>query len=272
MKKISFIIFMLCLTITGAFAQEQISISRFQGQKITGIKAHGIFNITAKQGATTGVTVNIPARLEKQLVLKLDSDGKLQIYIEGKITTKNKRNNDDDHFTAEVTVTSLDNVELTGVCKLETTGNFTTAKLKVNLSGASKMLISGDFLAKEKLDIELSGASNLKGQMTSPESTFDISGASNLSLKGNTIHCKMEVSGASKANLENFPINELKAEVSGAAKAQFQVKEKISLHTSGASKATYSGDPISLSLHSSGASNINKISSQSSETRKEYEK
>ena len=264
MKKISFVIFMLCLTITGAFAQEQISISRFQGQKITGIKAHGIFNITAKQGATTGVTVNIPARLEKQLVLKLDS--------EGKITTKNKRNNDDDHFTAEVTVTSLDNVELTGVCKLETTGNFTTAKLKVNLSGASKMLISGDFLAKEKLDIELSGASNLKGQMTSPESTFDISGASNLSLKGNTIHCKMEVSGASKANLENFPINELKAEVSGAAKAQFQVKEKISLHTSGASKATYSGDPIILSLHSSGASNINKISSQSSETRKEYEK
>ena len=74
MKKISFVIFMLCLTITGAFAQEQISISRFQGQKITGIEAHGIFSITAKQGTTTGVTVNIPARLEKQLVLKLDSD------------------------------------------------------------------------------------------------------------------------------------------------------------------------------------------------------
>ena len=272
MKKISFVIFILCLTITGAFTQEQISISRFQGQKITGIEAHGIFSITAKQGPTTGVTVNIPARLEKQLVLKLDSDGKLQIYIEGKITTKNKRNNDDDHFTAEVTVTSLDNVELTGVCKLETIGDFTTAKLKVDLSGASKMLVGGDFLAKEKLDIELSGASNLKGQMTSPESTFDISGASILSLKGNTVHCKMEVSGASKANLEDFPINELKAEVSGAAKAHFQVKEKISLHTSGAAKATYSGNPIILSLHSSGASNINKVTSKLLENKKEYEK
>lgn len=108
--------------------------------------------------------------------------------------------------------------------------------------------------------------------MTSPESTFDISGASNLSLKGNTVHCKMEVSGASKANLEDFPINELKAEVSGAAKAHFQVKEKISLHTSGASKVTYSGDPIILSLHSSGASNINKITPKSFEDRKEYEK
>lgn len=272
MKKISFIIFMLCLTITGAFAQEQISISRFQGQKITGIKAHGIFNITAKQGATTGVSVNIPTRLEKQLVLKLDSDGKLQIYIEGKITSKNRKNNDDNHFTAEVTVTTLNNVELTGVCKLETIGDFTTNKLKVDLSGASRMLINGDFLAKEKIEIELNGASHLKGQITSPESSFDISGASNLTLKGNTTHCKIEVSGASKATLDNFPINELKAEVTGAAKAQFQVKEKISLHTSGASKATYSGDPIILSLHSSGASNINKISSQSSETRKEYEK
>lgn len=168
MKKISFVIFMLCLTITGAFAQEQINISRFQGQKITGIEAHGIFSITAKQGTTTGVSVNIPARLEKQLVLKLDPAGKLHIYIEGKITTKNKRNNDDDRFTAEITFTSLDNVELTGVCKLETIGDFTTTKLQVDLSGASKMLVGGDFLAKEKLDIELSGASNLKGQMTSP--------------------------------------------------------------------------------------------------------
>ena len=95
MKKISFVIFVLCLSIVGAFAQEQITVSRFQGQKITGIKAHGIFSITTKQGSTTGVTVNIPARLEKQLVLKLDSDGKLQIYIEGKITTKNKRNHPD---------------------------------------------------------------------------------------------------------------------------------------------------------------------------------
>lgn len=157
MKKLSFVIFVLCLSIVGAFAQNQISVSRFQEQKITGIEAHGSFSIMAKQGATTGITVNIPPRLEKQLVLKLDSDGKLQIYIEGKITTKNKRNNDDDHFTAEVTVTSLDNVELTGVRKLETIGDFTTAKLKVYLSGASKMLVGGDFLVKEKLDIKLSG-------------------------------------------------------------------------------------------------------------------
>ena len=75
--------------------------------------------------------------------------------------------------------------------------------------------------AKEKLEIKLSGASNFKGKITSPESNFNISGASKLTLQGNTIRCKIEVSGASKAALDNFPVNELKAEVSGAAKAQF---------------------------------------------------
>ena len=272
MKKILFVIFMLYLTIAGAFAQEQITVSQFQGKKITEIEAHGVFSIIVRQGTSTGVTVNIPARFEKQLVLRLNPDGKLQIHIEGKITSKNRRNNDEDQFTAEVTVTTLNQVKLTGVCKLETIGDFTTNKLKVDLSGASKMLVGGDFLAKEKLEIKLSGASNFKGKITSPESNFNISGASKLTLQGNTIRCKIEVSGASKAALDNFSVNELKAEVLGAAKAQFQVKEKISLHTSGASKATYSGDPIILSLHSSGASNINKINSTSLEDRKEYEK
>ena len=175
MKKILFVIFMLYLTIAGAFAQEQTTVSQFQGQKITEIEAHGVFSIIVRQGTSTGVTVNIPARFEKQLVLRLNPDGKLQIHIEGKITSKNRRNNDEDQFTAEVTVTTLNQVKLTGVCKLETIGDFTTNKLKVDLSGASKMLVGGDFLAKEKLEIKLSGASNFKGKITSPESNFNIS-------------------------------------------------------------------------------------------------
>ena len=116
MKKILFVIFMLYLTIAGAFAQEQITVSQFQGQKITGIEAHGVFSIITRQGTSTGVTVNIPARFEKQLVLKLNPDGKLKIHIEGKITSKNRKYNDDDPIPAEVTDTTLNQVKLTGVC------------------------------------------------------------------------------------------------------------------------------------------------------------
>ena len=62
----------------------------------------------------------------------------------------------------------------------------------------------------QKKNLKPSGASNLKGQITGPESSFDISGADNLPLKSNTIRCRIEESGTSKT--------------------QFQVKEKISLH------------------------------------------
>lgn len=130
MKKLFLILLMFHLTITGTFAQEQISVSRFQGQKITGIEAHGAFNITARQGTSTGVTVNIPTRFEKHLVLKLNSQGKLFIGFDGRMKDKDKKNRHHDEFTAEITVTDLNSIELTGVCKLEAIGNFTTDRLK----------------------------------------------------------------------------------------------------------------------------------------------
>ena len=66
MKKILFVIFMLYLTIAGAFAQEQITVSQFQGKKITEIEAHGVFSIIVRQGTSTGVTVNIKTESRRE--------------------------------------------------------------------------------------------------------------------------------------------------------------------------------------------------------------
>lgn len=54
MKKIISLLSILCLAITGAFAQEQVSISRFQGEKITAIKVIGAFEVTADKGNPRG--------------------------------------------------------------------------------------------------------------------------------------------------------------------------------------------------------------------------
>ncbi len=272
MKKILFIISIFFSTIMGTFSQEQITVTRFQGQKITGIEAHGIFNITVKQGNSTGVSVNIPARLEKRLTLKLNPEGKLQIYIDEKTSNKNKRNKNNKPFTAEVTVTNLNNVKLTGVCKLKTIEDFVTNKLKVDISGVCKMSTEGNFGVKEKLEIKINGVSQFQGQITSSESSIEVNGASRLDLKGNTEHCKLQVSGASKALLEEFSINILRVEISGTSKAQLQVKEELSIYTSGIAKATYIGDPRIIAQRSTGISNINKISPKSPKNQKEYEK
>ena len=75
MKKIASFLFVFFCVIATTFAQEQTTITRFEGKKITGIISHGAFDITITQGTSTKATVNIPARLESKLKFSLDSDG-----------------------------------------------------------------------------------------------------------------------------------------------------------------------------------------------------
>lgn len=133
MKKITLLVFMICFAITGAIAQENITLSRFQGEKITGIEIHGAFKVIAKQGESTGASVNIPARLEQELVFTL-KNGILTIGFDGKFKGKNKET-----FAAEVTFSTLENVEISGACSLRLKGEITTNHLVAEIRGASSM-------------------------------------------------------------------------------------------------------------------------------------
>ena len=46
-------------------AQEQVKISRFQGERVTGLDISGAFDITIRQGEDTGVTLSIPSHIMK---------------------------------------------------------------------------------------------------------------------------------------------------------------------------------------------------------------
>ena len=48
-------------------AQEQVKISRFQGERVTGLDISGAFDITIRQGEDTGVTLSIPSHYEDNL-------------------------------------------------------------------------------------------------------------------------------------------------------------------------------------------------------------
>ncbi|MCQ4872963.1 GIN domain-containing protein [Butyricimonas paravirosa] len=267
MKKIASFLFVFFCVIATTFAQEQTTITRFEGKKITGIISHGAFAITITQGTSTKATVNIPARLESKLKFSLDSDGILSIYMQGRM-----HHEKNDRYTAEIVCSSLKKIELSGACKINATGNFTSRIFNINLSGAAKTNFEGKLTIQEKAKIDLSGASLVKGYITSPEIFIEQSGASSITFSGKTTRCEVEASGASKTNLEKFPIDILKAEISGASKAQFLVNKEISVHTSGASKITYIGNPKIITQESSGASKINKVVKKPSEINKEYQK
>ena len=249
MKKITFILFMFCFAITGAIAQEQITISRFQGEKITGIEVHGAFKVTARQGESTGASVTIPARLEKQLNFTLKQDGILLITFEGKIKGKNN-----DKFTAEVNLSALE----TGASSLTLTGEITANNFKAKIVGASAMKSTDPIRVNQEAEIHLAGASKISGELTAPVIAFRISGASNLTLAGKSTEGNIEVNGASRANLDNFRIDNATIEASGSSHVNINVVKELSAKASGVSSITYSGNPKIIKLDATGVSKIKK--------------
>ena len=248
MKKIISLLSILCLAITGAFAQEQVSISRFQGEKITAIKVIGAFEVTARQGESTGISVSIPARLAQKLILTL-KNGELLLSMEGK--GKWKKN---DKCKAEITVSSLEKIELSGACSLDFSKEITTDNFKAEIIGASSVTLNNPIHVKQEAKITLTGASKLSGQLTSQELICEILGASQLTLSGESEQGKIKVVGASHAYLDKFLINI--AEVTGASKADIHVVKKLSAEAYGVSSIAYTGDPEIIKMETAGISKI----------------
>lgn len=227
--------------------QEQVTISRFQGERITGLDFSLVFDITIRQGKNTGVTLSIPASYEKYLVFE-NYGGKIRVGF--KDLGKRSEHKKYGKFTAEIVCSSLEEVELSGTCKLKGVGDFTAKTVEFDLSGSSKVFLN-DLKVVKSGEIELSGASQLQANVVVPEIGIDISGAAKLTLTGKADRGESELSGASKANLENFVLKNLTLSTSGASKASVNVTESLIVEASGVSHISYSGNPR-VSPHISG--------------------
>lgn len=234
--------------ITGVKAVDQIEISRFQGERITGIEVGGAFEIKLRQGENTGVVLNIPARYENQLTVSLDEGGKLKIGFKGAI--KGGRNND--RYLAEIVCSSLEDIKLSGACSLNGEGDFYGERLSIGLSGAATAVVGGYIEVVEKVKVGLSGAAHFTGNLSVPVVDAILSGASCLTLHGNADSGKIEISGATQAHMKDFAFRRLSASASGASCLKIQGNEELNISGSGASKIYYRGSGR-LNLHTSGA-------------------
>lgn len=127
----------------------------------------------------------------------------------------------------------------------------------LEVSGASRGTISG-FSSSEDLDIEVSGASRVEGDITAGNTNFDVSGASTLELEGKVGDMNAEVSGASHLNLEDYLVNNADVALSGASKGTVNVSGILDANLSGASNLRYIGTPSMGDIDISGASSLKK--------------
>ena len=127
----------------------------------------------------------------------------------------------------------------------------------LTVSGASRGDIY-DFSSTEDVDITVSGASRVNGDITAGDVEFDISGASTVQLDGSANDMVAHVSGASRLNLDDFTVNNADVDLSGASSGTINLDGRLDADLSGASRLSYIGEPTMGTIDTSGASTISE--------------
>lgn len=127
-------------------------------------------------------------------------------------------------------------------------------------SGASKITIEGS-LAAQNLEIRLSGATDLKGALAVREKlSLDLSGASDVTLTGAAGSIDIDASGASDIKAFELMAGDCNIDASGACSIRISVEKEMSADLSGASTVQYKGNAMIRNIKTSGASNISRKS------------
>jgi len=156
---------------------------------------------------------------------------------------------------ASVTMPQLRELTVSGASRGTVSEFSSTEDLNVKVSGASR--VTGDITAGDAA-IDVSGASRVTGDITAGNVEFGISGASTIQLEGSADDIDANVSGASHLNLDAFTVNNADVNFSGASSGTVNLNGRLDANLSGASTLWYIGEPIMGDINTSGASTISK--------------
>jgi hypothetical protein len=124
-------------------------------------------------------------------------------------------------------------------------------------SGGSDVYMQGVFSA-DRLDISISGGSDLKGKLEAKELSLDQSGGSDAEISGKAGSLKVDASGGSDFRGSDFVTDFCEIVASGGSDAEITVNKELTAHASGGSDIYYHGNGVIRDLHSSGSSSVKK--------------
>ncbi len=127
----------------------------------------------------------------------------------------------------------------------------------IDASGASDVYITG-VLSSPSLKVEMSGASDLKGELKVDNLSLDLSGASDAKLSGTAGDAYIEVSGASDLRGFDLITENCKIRASGSSDVDITVNKELNVQANGASDVRYKGNCNTGEISSSGSSSIGK--------------
>ena len=195
------------------------------------LSVYDAFDVSVTYGsATSKITVEANDNLMKYIITELDGDY-LVIKLDSKISVKSSAT-----LKINITVPKLTEIKASGASSVEFLSELSTSNLNLNLSGASA----------------------LKGDVNLTSCNFNLSGASQIDVAGSINTAIIELSGASSIGNYNCSIDNLSIDLSGASSGSLTLNEIINIDASGASSLNYKGNGTINAIELTGASSINK--------------
>jgi hypothetical protein len=143
--------------------------------------------------------------------------------------------------------------------KLKAYVSFTTLD-QVKASGASDVYVDG-VITGSQLSLDLSGASDFKGAVKVGSLMLDQSGASDARITGVVSGMTtIRSSGASDVKGYDLVTDDCDVHASGASDVRITINKELSADLSGASSVYYHGEGVIKESHTSGSSNVKKVS------------
>ena len=227
MKK--YLVLFACLIIIGSISSCKMNTLRGEGKKTISTPSVSSFN-----AVNIDLSVKADITVQSGTQPRIDLDGYENIIKHIKTEVKNNTlyitsdlgetwTMDCNDITARITLPAMTTLTLSGAPDAYIHGNMTGPDFKLDISGASKVVID---------DINVDNFSS------------DVSGAADIEVKAGAVkNASYEISGAGKIIAFPLQANETTASISGAGKSEVTALTKLSATISGAGTIKYKGHP-----------------------------
>lgn len=230
----------VCLSLFAvfSFAQQTVTINDKNAEvrpvtSFNAIKVSGAIDVYLSQGNEEALAVSASEERFRDLIVTQVDNGVLKISFNGDRKTWNIANK---KLKAYVSFKQLKGLEA---------------------SGASSLKIT-DALNVTLLNVKLTGACDMSGELAGDDVSIDINGASTVKLTGNVKNLDVSASGASDLKGYDLKVNDCTAKASGASDISVTVNQNLSANASGASSIHYKGEGTVKEVRTSGASGVSK--------------
>jgi hypothetical protein len=255
MKKIIFLAFLFMTFIAqaqtkmGVIYDENVEVRKLSN--FTSIRVSNAIELYISQSNKTEVAVSAKSVEYRNRVITEVDGGTLIIRMADNRWWK--WGNEDYKIKAYVSVKDLYAITASGATNIKIVNGLSSEKLKINLSGASDL--KGDIKAGT-LMADLSGASNFKATLQANALSVQASGACNFEASGSGDDLIVDVSGASSLKMYDYIVKGASVDASGASSVKVNVSGILKVHATGASSIDYKGSASIKEMHSSGASSV----------------